>query len=172
MAKNDCFVYYIIATMLDGTKKVHSFPHVIGTNCSYKYVNMKGEVLDLSKFTPRTKHLDSSPDPTLGNVIHETKELKSCGNKFVGMQASKISTYIPPQQNTVCSINGNSGQEICENLYYKSTTSTKYYTCVWNEWKNSAGGANYTCDTAKIDPMPTMGGGILESATQCTPPSL
>ena len=76
MAKNDCFVYYIIATMLDGTKKVHSFPHLIGTKCSYKYVNMKGEGLDLSKYNDRTLHPESSLDSTLGNIIHETREKK------------------------------------------------------------------------------------------------
>jgi hypothetical protein len=77
MAKNDCFVYYIIATMLDGTKKVHSFSHLIGTKCSYKYVNMKGEVVDLSNYTERTLHPESSLDSTLGNIIHETTEKSS-----------------------------------------------------------------------------------------------
>ena len=78
MTQNDCFVFYIIATMLDGTTKVHSFKHLIGTKCSYKYVNMMGEVLDLSNFAERTIHSESSLDPTSGNVIHETTQVPPC----------------------------------------------------------------------------------------------
>ena len=70
--KDDCKVFYIVAKELDGAKTVHAFKDVIGTHCSYKYVNLEGKVVDLSKYADRTHHLDSDP---LGNIIHETDAL-------------------------------------------------------------------------------------------------
>ena len=99
MTQNDCFVFYIIATMLDGTTKVHSFKHLIGTKCSYKYVNMMGELVDLSNFTERTIHLESSLDPTSGNVIHETTQLSPCQGLYIGQDCNEWR----PLKGKVCS---------------------------------------------------------------------
>ena len=82
MSKNDCFLYYIIATKLDGTKEVHTFKSVIGAQCPYKYVNMMGNILDLGKFTNRTPHPESSSDAALGNIIHEATERESSSTRI------------------------------------------------------------------------------------------
>ena len=139
MAKDDCFVYYIIATMLDGTKKVHSFPHLIGANCSYKYVNMKGEVLDLSKFTSRTKHQDSSLAPALGNVIHETREQSS--RISPGQPCIKWTGTLPVNESKFCEPNYQCGPD--------DTPLGNKSTCVpvRSECKSSCCKDQYTCIT-------------------------
>ena len=119
MTKNDCFLYYIIATKLDGTKEVHTFKNVIGAQCSYKYVNMMGKIIDLSKFTNRTPHVESSSDPALGNIIHETREIRDPSSNCSG----SLST------NCVALFDKNT----CNNSYIMLDGSNNYQ-CNWMDY--------------------------------------
>ena len=122
MENNDCFVFYIIATEQDGTKKVYSFKHVIGLTCSYTYVTTDGDMINLSNYEDRTVHADSSSDG-LGNVIHETKAHSHDGPGCYSTLGTKFYSY----ENSQCSWIGDTKSKC-------NSTDSKYH-CKWLDAK-------------------------------------